>query len=123
MKKSRPLGVFILFLMTTCRTGSPSEQRISEMIDANLPSRASVSDVLAFLDSQQIEEFGYKEGEEPVFIPSGDHPRPETRRYVLARIRNVNRTLLKSWDLYIVFYFDDEQKMSEYTMKRIGKGL
>jgi hypothetical protein len=84
---------------------------------------SSVSQVVAFLDAQKIEEFGYEQGEEPVFTPTEAHPKPETGRYVVARVRNVETRLLNSWDLYIIFYFDGDGKLTEYKTKKIGTGL
>ena len=113
----------IVMFMTSCATDDGAERKLDDLIINNLPVGSSASQVIAFLDSQGIEGFGYHEGEEPVFTPTADHARPERKRYILARQRNVRRRVLNSWDLYIIFYFDGEEKLTSYRMKRIGSGL
>ena len=113
----------IVVFITSCATGETPERKLDRLIGQSLPVGSSASQVVAFLDSQGIEEFGYQEGEEPVFTPTALHPKPEIKRFVLARQRSVKKSLLNSWDLYIVLYFDREEKLTDYRMKRIGSGL
>ena len=115
--------LLIVMFMTSCGTDDAAERKLDGLIINNLPVGSSASQVIAFLNTQGIEEFGYQEGEEPVFTPTAVHPTPERKRYVLARQRNVKRRVLNSWDLYIIFYFDGEDKLTQYRMKRIGSGV
>ncbi len=115
--------ILIVALVVSCGTNNAPEERLKALIRDNLPIGSSASNIVTFLESQGIEQFGLQEDEEPVFTPSAAHAKPETKRYVLGRVKNVKSTLLKSWDLYIIFYFDRDDKLTNYEMRRIGSGL
>jgi len=113
----------VLSFMTNCAPEDAPERKLDGLINNDIPAGSTTSQVVEFLDSHGIEEFGFQEGEEPIFTPTVPRPKPEIKRYILARVRNVKRRLLRSWDLYVVFYFDDEGRLIDHQMKRIGSGL
>lgn len=99
-----------------------SDEEINNLIKKNLPAGSKVSEVIEFLESQKIEHFGYEQGEEPFFSPTATQLRPEHKRFVVAKIRNVKREFLVTWEMNIIFYFDEQDTLIDYKIKRIGTG-
>ena len=96
---------------------------MEEMIKNHLAPGAGVEEVTRFLDSRNIKHFGLDEGTEPVFAPSEAQMRPHFGKYILARIPDVRVSMLTAWDLYITFFFDEHETMTNYEVKEIGTGL
>jgi hypothetical protein len=105
-----------------CNTRRTSKADVEAMISDHLRDGAKVGEVTDFLDSRKIKHFGYEEGLEPIFAPTATQIRPESRRYILAKTPNLRETTLESWDLYIIFFFDERQTMTDYKMREIGTG-
>ena len=109
-------------LLPSCHRSRVSDEDYKALIEKNLPLRSTPQNVVSFLDSQGIENAGYKEGLEPLFSPTDSRPIPDNKRYVVGRIRNVESDSLTTMDMYLIFYFDSEAKLIEYKIKRVGTG-
>jgi len=117
------LTFFPIFTLTSCESVRVSKDEVDNSIKDNLPLGSSISQVMAFLKSREIEQHPYTEDLEPLFAPSEAEPTPEKKRFILARIPDVKRKGLSKWDMYVVFYFDEEGRLIEYKIKTIGTGL
>jgi hypothetical protein len=112
----------VFAVLVACNTHRVSKADIEAMIGRELQTGCTVADVLRFLDSRGIKHFGYEEGPEPIFAPTPTQPSPEIKRFVLAKVPNIRRTALASWDLYVFFFFDEAGTMTDHKMKEIGTG-
>jgi hypothetical protein len=97
---------------------------VNHLIEKEVPSRASVAQVEAFLDSHKIvhsEIFDEPEVESDFrYNPKLDGKRERVRGVVGAIIRNVEYGFLISWDICIKFYFDEHDRLVEYTVTKIA---
>ena len=122
MQLSRFAMLVLLAFLTACKAKHLSKKSIDALIRSNLSLGATVPEVSAFLDSQQIKHSEYAEGLEPMFAPSSASPSPTFSRYVLARIPEVKEDVLTTFDVYIIFCFDENGRMTEYKLKEVGTG-
>ncbi len=100
---------------------------VNHLIQKEIPERASVAQVEAFLDSHHIAHSKiYDEPEmESDFRnnPKLDSKREKIKGVIGAIIRDVEYGFLKSWDICIKFYFDAQGRLVEYTVTKIGTGM
>ncbi len=100
--------------------GEPNKLKISEvkkLIDTELPTGSTVEQVIRFLDSQGISHSDYFERE----VREEESPEPVTQRLVYATIPSIERNRFSTYDLHILFLFDEEEKMLEYKLEKVRK--
>jgi len=118
----RAITIFSLGLVVTanvlfsgCRSAEPSADEMRKLIAAQLPLGSTKDQVSAFLDSRSISHSDI----EPFFELDAEHRRVETR-IMTASLRYKYR-LLKS-QLYMVFNFDDHDRLIKYDVKDVRTG-
>lgn len=105
-------------------------EEVERLINSELPEGASKAQVEAFLDAQQIRysnmvELQHPGGTGTISLEKDkklDGKRHRIKKYFVANIPNVKRWSFFKWDIYITFYFDEEDNFVEYIAREIGDG-
>jgi hypothetical protein len=133
MTTRRKLRQLVLLAFVTCVASIavfllPREKvtkaEVEQMIRRDLPDGAPDGDVIRFLDNRGLWHSGYTEGEQPIRIPTTPTDLiPVRKRYVIAKVSNAKSAGLTRWDIYIVFFFDQQRRLLNYDIMEIGAGL
>lgn len=103
-------------------------EEVERLINSELPEGASKAQVEAFLDAQQIRYSNMVELQHSggtISLENDkklDGKRNRIKKYFVARIHDVRRWSFFKWDIYITFYFDEEDNFVEYIAREIGDG-
>ena len=107
--------------------------KVEALIAREVSANADKSQVLAFLDAHRLAHSGiveFPQGylEDPEFDTdlSSDKLRGKVgrvKRYAVAKIPNIKSGLLETHDLFIKFYFDEDDRLVEYLVRSVGRGL
>lgn len=100
-------------------------EQIEQLIKTELPSGASKSQVFAFLDAHQISHSEYIE--HPENGTDFEHQRLDGKRhrvkkYLVAWIANTRKWSFFKHQIYMKFYFDEEDKLVEHITREIADG-
>lgn len=137
MKDRRSIVVCLCLLLlsaTGCSHDSGiTRESVETLIASEVPSGADKSQVFAFLKAHRlihsgIEEFPAEYLAEPELDTdlSSDKLKGKVgrvRKYAIAKIPNIKSGLLETYDLYIKFYFDKDDRLVEYLVRIVGTGL
>jgi len=116
--------IFILTLMAGSCDSTITTEKVSDRLAKEVPVGSSVAKVIRFLDVEKIEHSGLLE-----------HPENESdfkelrlgndaaKTYVVAIIRDVERSVLTKWDIQLHFYFDDHGTLVRSSVKKLGTSL
>lgn len=116
--------IFILMLMAGSCESTITAKRLSDRLAKEVPVGSNVDKVIRFLDAEKIEHSGVLE-----------HPENESdfkelrldkdaaKTYVVAIIRDVERSVLTKWDLQMHFYFDGHGILVRSSVKKLGTSL
>ena len=108
------LGYFAIFGVRTTRV-----ETVRRKVNQRLAVGASLNDVVRSLDAMHIE---HSELERPQMMLMAGH-RYDNALVVVAIRRNTWRSLLQREDIYIIFVFDESQRLMRIDIFPIGTGL
>ena len=86
-----------------------------QLIEREIPRHFTAAGVIAFLDLNSIEHSDYVEAYQDELAPPG------TRGLVNATIPGIERRVRAIFDLDMQFYFNDQKKLIDYTLKKVMK--
>ena len=119
----RAITIFSLGLVVTahvffggCRSAELSADDMRKLIAAQLPLGSTKDQVSAFLDSRGVSHSDIQ----PYFELDEAHHRVETR-IMTAALRYKHRWLKSQ--LYMVFNFDEHDRLLKYDVKEVRTGL
>ncbi|HXG68160.1 MAG TPA: hypothetical protein VNO70_23895 [Blastocatellia bacterium] len=101
-----------------------TERKMERLIKTEIPVGTDVSGVVAFLDSRKIVHSEYII--EKPFGNIDDKPQKyggKINGFITAGMRDVRSNILVSTDISMVFYFDENKKLMDYTVKEVHTGL
>lgn len=107
--------VLIALFFAGCRSG-PSAEEMRKQIAAALPVGSTKPQVVAFLDSRSISHSDIQDS----FELDETHQRIKTR-IITASIRR--KSFWTKSQVYMVFYFDDSDRLTKYDVKNVNTGL
>ena len=120
------LGILILALAAlywSCRSG-PTKEEVMELINRGLPIGSNIDQVKGFLDNHGIGHSDYNTS-----IPYGtfyneveDSKKEAIKGYMNASIKDTERGFLTTFGIYMQFYFDENDRLIAYTVKKVGTG-
>lgn len=113
--------IFMLMLMAGSCESTITAEKLSDTLAKEVPVGSSVAKVIRFLDAEKIEHSGILEHpeNESDFKDLGlDNDAAKT--YVVAIIRDVERSVLTRWDLQMHFYFDGHGTLVRSSVKKLG---
>src|SRR5688572_2014455 len=118
----------VTFFNASCRPRVTVE-KINQLITSEAPRGSNMSQVIAFLNSHQIEHSVYSDRPENVSdfrtrIP--DEKKKIVKGYIPAIIRNVGTSgwdPFTTWNIQMHFYFDEKGTLVEYTVRESGTGF
>jgi hypothetical protein len=115
---------FLLIGFTSCRGARVTVEDIKNEIASEIPIGSPSTQVLAFLVRKKLEHSDIVEFTE--YEPKGGRSLteyvPSKVRVMTAAIRNVRQMLFISYDISIKFYFDDEGRLTSFTVEEMGNG-
>ena len=137
LKDKYPIAVcgFLLILLTAgCSHDSGiTAEKIDALIAKEVHAGASKAEVFAFLDAHHLTH------SDAVEFPEGYLEKPDldtdlssdkfkgkvsrVRKYAFVKIPNIKSGLLETYDLFIKFYFDKDDRLVEYLVRVVGTGL
>jgi hypothetical protein len=96
-------------------------EKITLLIQQEIPKGSTKARVYDFLDARSIPSSGYDVGPDPFYgLPSASR---ERKRYVTARIPVRGALpIFGDYDIQIVFYFDEDQRLSDYKLQQLYDG-
>ena len=116
--------IFMLMLVAGSCESTITAEKVSDRLAKEVPVGSSVDKVIRFLDAEKIEHSGVLE-----------HPENESdfkelrldnsavKTFVVAIIRDVERSGLTKWDLQMHFYFDVHGVLVRNSVKKLGTSL
>jgi hypothetical protein len=130
---------FIIFFITAslCMAGcSPhyglTSQELEGRIAGELPEGSDASKIFSFLDKNRIDhsplidmnaEFpGNARIDSFLNDPKLEGKRGRVRKQIAAKVPDVKYGFLNSFDIFVRFYLDDENKLVGFVAKTIGTG-
>lgn len=127
-------SLILTILVAACSHYSGvTKEEMDVLIAKEVASGASKSQVITFLDAHHIEHSSVE-----VFPPDYlKNPELDTdlssdklkgkvgrvRKVIAAKIPNVKSDFPSTFDIFIRFYLDKDDRMVEYTVRTIGTGL
>jgi hypothetical protein len=137
MQRKR-LAIFYLCLQSAlavaCSHDSGvTKEKVDALIAKEVPSGASKEQVVIFLDAHHIEHSDIeilspevlKEPELDTYLSSAELKEKlgRVKKRIVAKIRNVQSDLTTRWDIFIMFYFDENERLVGHIVRTIGTGL
>lgn len=130
MKTKYTLLSLCIFLLVTTSTACAGWSRVTveqieQLIKAELPSGATKSQVVAFLNAHQISHSDYVEHHEKGIDFDDkklDGKRHRIKMYIVATIPNVRRWSFFAHQIYMKFYFDEEGNLVDYIVRERSDG-
>lgn len=121
-----PLLYFIVHLRLPGKNANFAKN-LDKAIQTSAPIGSNRALVEKWLTSTQIIKYGYVEGQdnlkyETVALQS-KFPIEQLRGIIKARLPDVGRSLLMEWEVEIIFFFDKEGKLIDYSIQEGGYGL
>ncbi len=113
-------------------------EKINQLIEKEIPQEATFSQVESFLDSHNIP---HSDALYPIYMPYSkkldpiptdsdfdsnpklDGKRSRIKTLTGANIRNTEQKLFTSWGISLRFYFDEQGKLVEYTVRKYSTGM
>ena len=123
----------LIALAASCSHDSGmTSEKVDALVAKELPSGASASKIIDFLDGQHIDHSDVevlppeilKEPELDTDLSSEKLKGKigQVRKYIAAKIPNVKSSLVVRWDILIKFYLDKDDKMVVYIVRTVGTG-
>lgn len=102
-------------------------EEVNNAIQRETPLSSSRSQVEAFLNARNIEHSDYY-GVTEEDLKNLRDDEPKDKRHLIrgrmnASIRNVEHGWISTWGIFIKFYFDDEGKLIDYRVEKLGSSL
>lgn len=119
--------IILLSIAWWIKTPSLSVESVNQLIEKEVPPKANISQVQAFLKSHEITsgKFHNRPDMDSDFLRNSklDGKRERIKGMVGAIERDVETDFLMTWSISIKFYFDEEGKLVEYTVGKEGTGM
>ncbi len=119
-------------LIGCSRNYGVTKEQVDRLIATEIPAGASKDQVIAFLDANKIKHSGISDIPQEILdrheMDSNfsnaklDGKRVRIKRLMGAKIPDVDWGFLTSWDIFITFYFDENDRLVEHLVRKIGTG-
>jgi hypothetical protein len=111
------VGLFITFMSLTSGRAGVTFREMDELIKKEIPFESSHLKVCEFLNSRKINSSGYNVGLDPLYgLPTS---KQERKRYITARIPENPDPSRSRYDIFVVFYFDEDQNLIDYKLQQL----